>query len=299
MVQKLRKNSSTNKNSISNKTMTMNTSIRWNILIHKNVKLLSINAKKLVSVPLPRPALPPLIASSDLYHKYHENFAKPQLLPPDQVFTYVSFLVKTPDNKVASTELCGCVPIAEHLLATGIQKKQTATGKDEADCEENEGEGSSYLLPFPLCLSSTPFSPLSLCLSLSLDLSLFSLAGLTINLLSAAIDNLRKGNWTSRLKDLLPGDKFEDSRAEIRQVLAKVENLLDETTKGVNLFRNKCHIYLYYKRQCQAYQHLIQEGITTEKGDKHMNEYEHWKGLVDAEIEKMFQDLLANAFAKG
>jgi hypothetical protein len=178
--------------------------------------------------------------------------------------------VKTPDNKVASTELSGCVPLAEHLLAIGNQKKQSTLTKDETISEDNEGTVIFILSPPPLQLCHV-----------------------------AAVDNLRKGNWSSRLKDLLPGEKFEESRAEIRQILGKVETILDESMKGVNLFRYKCHIYLYYKRQCQAYQHLIQEGITTEKGDKHMNEYEHWKELVNQEIEKMFGELIEIVFVKG
>jgi hypothetical protein len=98
---------------------------------------------------------------------------------------------------------------------------------------------------------------------------------------------------------LLPGEKFEESRAEIRQLLQKTDSLLDESTKGIHLFPYKCRLYLYYKRQCQSYQHLIQEGITTEKGEKHMNEYEHWKGLVTQEIDKMFNELLDGVFVKG
>lgn len=97
----------------------------------------------------------------------------------------------------------------------------------------------------------------------------------------------------------MPGDKFDEPRSDIRQTLSKLENILDESLKGVNLFRHKCDIYLYYKRQFQAYQHLLQEGITTEKGEKHLREHEHWKKLASDEINKMLTGFLNTVFTRG
>lgn len=114
-----------------------------------------------------------------------------------------------------------------------------------------------------------------------------------------ANETLKKGNWNSRLKELLPGEKFEEARSNIRQILLKVDNLLDETMKGYNFFQHKYHIYMYYKRQCQAYQHLVLEGITSEKGEKHMKEFEHWKSLVNEQVESMLNELLDPVFQKG
>ena len=129
-----------------------------------------------------------------------------------------------------------------------------------------------------------------------------SLPSFTINFFSLifiANELLRKGNWNSRLKELLPGEKFEESRSNIRQILMKVDTLLDDTMKGYNFFQHKYHIYMYYKRQCQAYQHLVIEGITTDKGERHMKEFEHWKALVNEQVDGMLNELLDPVFEKG
>lgn len=83
----------------------------------------------------------------DLYHKYHENYTKPADLSPDKVFTCVSVLVKTPDNKISSTELSGCIPYSEHVAAIGANQRKQPTNNSSVKEENNEEiEGLSRCL---------------------------------------------------------------------------------------------------------------------------------------------------------
>jgi hypothetical protein len=105
--------------------------INLNILTLSKNNSSSTNVKKHVSWLPPSShssdSTPPsLLHPTDLYNKYHENYSKPYDLPSDQVFTTISFLVKTPENKIASTELSGCIPQSEHMTAMGNPKKPSS-----------------------------------------------------------------------------------------------------------------------------------------------------------------------------
>mmetsp|Transcript_21091 Transcript_21091/g.30478 ORF Transcript_21091/g.30478 Transcript_21091/m.30478 type:complete len:673 (+) Transcript_21091:66-2084(+) len=110
---------------------------------------------------------------------------------------------------------------------------------------------------------------------------------------------LKRGTWLSRAKELLPGDRFEDARRNVREWWHRIESVVDSASRLQATNAARSDFYVYSKRQSVAYQRLIAEGITSSEGEKLVADIERLKGMCHQAAHAITSTVLDSLFSKG
>ena len=108
-----------------------------------------------------------------------------------------------------------------------------------------------------------------------------------------------KGSWLSRMKEILPGDRFQTYRAEARVVWAQVERIIESASGLQQTKAAREDFYNFSKRQSQSYQNLLEKGLMSPEGERLVREIEHMKFKCRQAAHVISSSVLDSLFAKG
>lgn len=111
--------------------------------------------------------------------------------------------------------------------------------------------------------------------------------------------DLDRGSWLSRAKELLPGERFEPYRLQFKDAWSKVEHIVEAASGLKATDSARSDFFDYSKKQSLAYQQLLEKGMTTPEGERLIREIEHLKRRCHQAAHTISSSVLGSMFGKG
>jgi hypothetical protein len=111
--------------------------------------------------------------------------------------------------------------------------------------------------------------------------------------------DLDRGTWLTRMKELLPGERFEPFRNQFREAWSKVERIVEAASGLKATDSARSDFYDFSKKQSVAYQQLLEKGVTSPEGERLIREIEHMKRRCHQAAHTISSSVLGSMFGKG
>ncbi len=111
--------------------------------------------------------------------------------------------------------------------------------------------------------------------------------------------DLDRGSWISRMKELLPGERFEPYRNEAKECWSQVQKIVQAASELRLTTTARADFYDYSRRQSLAYQQLLEKGMNSPDGERLMREIEHMKMKCHQAAHVISSSVLGSLFDKG